>query len=465
MELLLTNYEYQYELYDVAREFFPATIDDTSIIKVDYSHQDNVLNMNISVNSKYGEKFFEKSYDTNNGEGVKSRLKLGLYDALSEYFGKSLPYGCLTGVRPTKVAYTLLDKGLKLSNIPSYFKNNYRVGQDKIELILDVLQNQKPIEKHDNLVDFYVNIPFCTTKCSYCSFISAPIDKVQNYVIPYVDALIKEIEFTKELIKKKCYLVKNIYIGGGTPTSIPTEQLERILQALYFTQVSEFTVEAGRPDTITKDKLDLLKKYNVTRISVNPQSFNDEVLKKIGRAHSAVDTIAAYELAKTYNFDINMDFIAGLPGETLKSFKNNIDKAIDLYPENITIHTLCLKRASTFAMENENIFKTTKTEKMLDYAKKELKNAGYKPYYMYRQKNQIDNLENIGYFRDNKICRFNINSMEETRSIIACGANAISKRFFVMENRIERCANVKDIPSYITRLNEMMDRKKELFEM
>ncbi len=464
MELLLNNYEYQNDIFDVAREFFPGTIDDTSVIKLDYITNENCVDVDIEINSVKGTKTYKKQFDINLGEGVKSRLKLGLYDALSDYFNKSLPYGCLTGVRPTKVIYSLLDKGLKLSQIPSYFRNNYRVSNEKINLLLEIIENQKPIEKNDNLVDFYVNIPFCTTECSYCSFISAPIDKVQNYVKPYVDALISEIEFTKKMIRDKCYLVKNIYIGGGTPTAIPTEELERILQHLTFGEIREFTVEAGRPDTITKDKLDLLKKYNVTRISVNPQTFNDEVLNNIGRAHTAFDTIKSYELARTYNFDINMDLIAGLPKETIKSFANSIDKVIDLNPDNVTVHTLCLKRASAFAIENENIFKTTKTEKMLDYAKKQLALAGYKPYYLYRQKNQVDNLENVGYFKNRKICRFNIESMEETTSIIACGANAISKRFFSLENRIERAANVKDIPSYILRLNEMLERKKELFD-
>ena len=464
MELLLNNYEYQNDIFDVAREFFPATIDDTSVIKLDYIIKENFVIIDIEINSVNGKKSYHKQFDINNGEGVKSRLKLALYDALSEYFNKKLPYGCLTGVRPTKVVYSLLDKGVKLSQIPQYFRNNYRVSDEKIKLILEIIENQKPIEKNDNLVDFYVNIPFCTTKCSYCSFISAPIDKVQNYVKPYVDALIKEIEFAKKLIREKCYLVKNVYIGGGTPTAIPTSELERILQSLTFGEVKEFTVEAGRPDTITKEKLDLLKKYNVTRISVNPQSFNDDVLKNIGRAHCALDTIKAYELARTYDFDINMDLIAGLPKETIKSFNSSIDKVIDLNPENVTVHTLCLKKASAFAIENENIFKTTKTEKMLNYAKKQLYNAGYKPYYLYRQKNQVDNLENVGYFKDKKICRFNIESMEETTSIIACGANAISKRFFSLENRIERAANVKDIPSYILRLEEMFDRKRELFD-
>ena len=465
MELLLSNYEYQNDIFDVAREFFPATIDDTSVIKLDYKTSEANVDINIEIISINGQKTYQKTFDTNNGEGVKSRLKLGLYDALSDYFNKLLPYGCLTGVRPTKVVYSLLQKGLKLSQIPAYFRENYRVSKEKIDLILEIIENQKPIERNDNLVDFYVNIPFCTTKCSYCSFISAPIDKVQNYVTPYVDTLLKEIEFTKKLIREKCYIVKNVYIGGGTPTAIPTNELERILASLTFGEIKEFTVEAGRPDTIDKEKLDLLQKYNVTRISVNPQTFNDEVLNAIGRAHSAVDTIKTYELARTYNFDINMDLIAGLPKETLKSFKNSIDKVIDLNPENVTVHTLCLKRASAFAMENENIFKTSKTEKMLEYAQKQLYKAGYKPYYLYRQKNQVDNLENVGYFRDKTICRFNIESMEETASIIAVGANAISKRYFSLENRIERCANVKDIPSYILRINEMMDRKKELFEL
>ena len=283
-------------------------------------------------------------------------------------------------------------------------------------------------------------------------------------VTPYVDALLKEIDYAKSLIKNKCYVVKNVYIGGGTPTAIPTNELERILQNLSFIGLHEFTVEAGRPDTITKEKLDLLKKYNVTRISVNPQTFNDKVLEKIGRAHTANETIEAYNLAKTYGFDINMDLIAGLPTETLKSFKESVDKAIELGPQNITIHTLCLKRASEFAEQNKNIFKTTLVEKMVDYAHNNLTKNGYKPYYIYRQKNQISNLQNVGYFKDNTICRFNVESMEETTSILACGANAISKRVFVNENRLEREANVKDLPNYINRIDEMIERKKDLFE-
>lgn len=464
MELLLSSYEYEYEFFDIAREFFPTTIDNTAVIKVNYYSDDQKLYADINISAELGEKKYKLEYLLTPIETVKKRCKLALYDALSSYFGISLPWGCLTGIRPTKLAYDLIRKGIKLANIASYFKNNYRVSQEKIDLVVEILQNQKPMEYNDNFVDFYVNIPFCTTKCSYCSFISAPIDKVKNYVSPYVDALVKEIEFAKQLIKDKCLYVKNIYIGGGTPTSIPCEELEKILNTLNFPFASEFTVEAGRPDTITADKLDLLKKYGVTRISVNPQSFNDKVLEKIGRAHTAEETIKAYNLARTYDFDINMDLIAGLPDETIKSFKYNIDTAISLNPENITVHTLSLKNTSEFAITNQNIFKTTTTEKMVDYAHKMLTKYGYKPYYLYRQKNQLSNLQNVGYFRDKKICRFNIESMEESTSIMACGANAISKRVFHFENRIERAANVKDIASYITRINEMMDRKKTLFE-
>lgn len=464
MELLLSNYEYQYEFFDIAREFFPTTIDNTAVIKVNYQTQNDKVFLQVEINAQLGKKEYNLSYDTNQIETVKKRCKLGLYDALSNYFNVNLPWGCLTGIRPTKLAYDLIKKGIRLSNIASYLKNNYRVSEEKIALVIEILQNQKPMEYGDNFVDFYVNIPFCTSKCSYCSFISAPIDKVQNYVSPYVDALLKEIEFAKKLISDKCLYVKNIYVGGGTPTALPVQELDRVLASLTFPFATEFTVEAGRPDTITKEKLDVLKKYGVTRISVNPQTFNDKVLERIGRAHTSQETIDAYKLARSYDFDINMDLIAGLPTETLKSFKLNIDTAIELNPENITVHTLSLKNTSTFALNNENIFKATKTEKMVDYAHKTLTKYNYKPYYLYRQKNQISNLQNVGYFRDKKICRFNIESMEESTSIIACGANAISKRIFNLENRIEREANVKDIATYITRINDMIERKKNLFE-
>ena len=463
MEILLNSYEYQYEFFDMAREFFPASIDNTAVIKADYKTANNKLEISIDINAQNGEKHYDLTYDLTEIETPKKRCKLALYDALSNYFNISLPWGCLTGIRPTKLAYDLIKKGIKLANLKSYFKNNYRVSDEKIDLITDILQNQKPMEYNDNYVDFYVNIPFCTTKCSYCSFISAPLEKVKNYVTPYVDALLKEIDFAKQIIREKCLFVKNIYIGGGTPTSLPENELERILQNLNFPYAKEFTVEAGRPDTITKEKLDLLKKYGVTRISVNPQTFNDKVLAKIGRSHSAQDAINAYNLAKNYDFDINMDFIAGLPTETLKSFKNSIDIAVGLNPQNITVHTLSLKNTSEFALTNENIFKTTLAEKMVDYAHKTLTKNGYKPYYLYRQKNQLSNLQNVGYFKGDTICRFNIESMEETTSILACGANAISKRVFNVENRIEREANVKDIPTYITRINDMLNRKKDLF--
>ena len=463
MEILLSNYEYQYEFFDIAREFFPTSIDNTAVIKADYKIESNKLNINIEINAQNGIKNYNFSYEITQIETDKKRCKLALYDALANYFDIQLPWGCLTGIRPTKLAYDLIKKGVKLANLRSYLKNNYRVSEEKISLILDILENQKPMEYNDNYVDFYVNIPFCTTKCSYCSFISAPLEKVKNYVTPYVDALLKEIELAKQIIKQKCLFVKNIYIGGGTPTAIPTEELDRILYELKFPYAKEFTVEAGRPDTITKEKLDLLKKHGVTRISVNPQTFNDKVLEKIGRSHSAQETINAYNLAKTYGFDINMDFIAGLPSETLKSFKNSIDSAINLEPQNITVHTLSLKNTSEFALTNENIFKTPLAEKMVNYAHKVLTKNNYKPYYLYRQKNQLSNLQNVGYFKGNTICRFNIESMEESTSILACGANAISKRVFNLENRIEREANVKDIPTYITRINDMLQRKKDLF--
>ena len=282
-------------------------------------------------------------------------------------------------------------------------------------------------------------------------------------VKPYVDALIREIEFAKQIIKEKNLVVKTVYFGGGTPTSLPTSELERILENTCF-GVKEFTVEAGRPDTITREKLDLLKKYNVSRISVNPQSFNDNVLKAIGRNHSAKQTLDAYNMAREYNFQINMDLISGLPKETLKSFKENIDICMHLSPDNITVHTLALKRGSTFANENKDIFAKPLTQKMQEYAHEQIVKNGYLPYYLYRQKNMVGNLQNIGYCKKGTKCDFNIDSMEETVSVLACGANAISKRIFDYENRIERYANSKDIKTYINKIDEINKCKKELFD-
>ena len=465
MEINITEEKYSPDILEVLKLFEPHVENLEININIDYElncNENKMSKINIYYKKEDREINFCEEY-SNEDYNFRTLLKVATYDALSKFYDINLPWGALTGIRPTKIGYDIMKKEKSLVPVSRKMQELYRVSKEKSDLVTEIIFNQKPLEKNDNYVNLYINIPFCTSKCSYCSFISAEIGKIQKFVSPYIDALIDEIHKTIDIINKKCYYVKSIYIGGGTPTSLPDNELDRLLNELPY-RVSEFTVEAGRPDTISKEKLDILKKHHVTRISVNPQTFNDNVLKQIGRKHTAMDAVNVYKLAREYDFIINMDLIAGLPKETLKSFKESINIALGLRPDNITVHTLALKRASDFAIKNEDIFKKPLTDKMVEYASVELQKEGYKPYYLYRQKNQVGNLENVGYYLDDKKCVFNIDSMEETSTIIACGANAISKRVFLSENRIERCANVKDIIKYINRIDEMVERKKELFK-
>lgn len=395
---------------------------------------------------------------------TKRYSKLALFEILQDFFpNKILPWGSLTGIRPTKLFYELIKEcggdALMAMNELVY---TFKVSLPKAQLVKEIIKNQNNIIKNDNLVDLYINIPFCPSKCYYCSFISLPVSKCQEQVEPYLDALIKEITETKKLIERKNYIVKSIYIGGGTPTILNENQLDRLLSVIDY-KVNEFTVECGRPDTITKEKLDVLAKHNVTRISINPQTFCNKTLKSIGRNHTSQDILDAYKLALNYNFSINMDLIAGLGNETLLTFKKSLNKAIECAPDNITVHTLSIKRGSELKTEGGDTSSEEVVQKMIEYSYPTLIQAGYKPYYMYKQKNMLGNLENIGYFRD-KMSIFNIDSMEEFASIIACGANAISKRYYSLDNKIERFANLKNIPEYISRIDEMIEKKNKLFE-
>lgn len=402
--------------------------------------------------------------DTKFPERYKKRYaKILLYKILKKLNpDEKLPWGSLTGIRPTKLYYELIKehKGdyMKAMN---ELMDDFGVSYEKAMLVKEIIKNQRLVIKNDNLVDLYINIPFCPSKCYYCSFISLPIDKCKEKLEPYLDALIKEINEAKKLIDKKNYLIKSIYIGGGTPTILSAEQLQRLLDVIDY-DVNEFTVECGRPDTITKGKLDVLKAHGVTRISINPQTFCNKTLKEIGRSHTAQDIFEAYKLALNYNFVINMDLIAGLSHEKFSVFEKSINKALEYYPDNITIHTLSIKRGSELKETNGDTASCEEVQKMVEYSYKTLIDAGYKPYYLYKQKNMIGNLENIGYFRE-KPSIFNIDSMEEFASIIACGANAISKRYWSLPNKIERWANLKNIDEYINRIDEMIEKKNQLF--
>lgn len=425
-----------------------------------FKESENKFVNTITVNGKiyaYGNLTGTIADDIEKKRLVKRYSKLSLYKALSKYFEKDLPWGALTGIRPTKLAYQQIERE---GEFASFFTDVMKVSNQKTELTRAVLDSQKGIySKDDNNCDFFVFIPFCPSRCKYCSFISADIKSAKKYVEEYIDTLIKEIEESKKYIKN----LRSIYIGGGTPVALSDVQLERVLSAIddINTEV-EFTVEAGRPDAITQSNLEILKKHRVTRICINPQTFVDRTLEVLGRNHTSQDILDKYQLAKGM-FDINMDLIAGLEGETQQDFEYSLNKAISLNPENITVHTLCIKKGSRLAQTEERLSGES-VQNMVEYAHKTLKENGYSPYYLYRQKYMAGNLENVGYAKPNKACVYNIDVMEEISQTIACGANAISKRVYDGGARIERYASPKDVLTYLQKFDKIMNGKSKLFE-
>ncbi|MCL2176969.1 MAG: coproporphyrinogen dehydrogenase HemZ [Firmicutes bacterium] len=484
-----------------------------SIDLLEQTEQNLGQNFVVQINNKtYKSKPVNNSVDSHQ---TKYHARIALYKALSAYTGVKLAYGASTGIRPLKLVTDLSAKTLQ---------RKYLISKQKSKLLIDVARTQKALglDKATNFVDIYVHIPFCISKCVYCSFLSADINKHSQKVSPYVNALLADIQNIKQVVRANNLRVQNIYIGGGTPSSLPLEHTEKILQALScFASALEYTYEAGRPDTITAELLDLLAKYGVTRICINPQTFSENTLKTIGRNHTLADIYSAFALAKKHNFIINTDLIAGLPGETFKDFKNTLTKTLALNPHNITIHSMSVKLGSPLKQNN---FSHTKNEKvvakMLKYAGKLLAKNNYKPYYLYRQKNISANAENVGYFQitnyklqctnynvqitncgtKNPISNptlpkqpmpisaslFNINSMHDLYSILAAGAGGISKivKYKVPTSteaqptetqvqptetqaltieKIERFCNYKDVDLYTNNFNELLKRRDNFF--
>ena len=387
---------------------------------------------------------------------IKRYAKLSLYRALSAYYGITLPWGALTGIRPTGLAYKEMDEN---GNFEEFFTDVMKVSKEKTALTRAVIETQKGIyDKNPDNTDFFVFIPFCPSRCKYCSFITRDLKHSEPLADEYVNALVKEIESSAAYVKK----LRSIYIGGGTPVALSDENLVKVLNAVSKINTGvEFTVEAGRPDRITKENLAILKDFGVTRVCVNPQTFSDETLKRIGRNHTAADVIEKYLLAKN-DFSVNMDFIAGLEGEDFAAFKNSINKAIELSPDDITVHSLCIKHGAYLA-EEKNAPECAEIEKMIEFAESSLTLAGYRPYYLYRQKYMAGNLENVGYAKPGKECVYNVDTMEEISSTVACGAGAISKRVDFGGGRIERYANPKDVKTYLGKLCEIEEKKNRFF--
>ncbi len=452
-----TNLEYlQSDLKEVLNLF---TGDEQIKIRHRFTESEGKVVNTITVNGKifaYGNlvKVFKDEIEKK--RLVKRYAKLSLYKALSKFFEKELPWGALTGIRPTKLAYQQMEE---TGEFTEFFTDTMKVSKEKTLLTESVINSQRGIyEINDDNTDLFVFIPFCPSRCRYCSFISADIKSAEKYVDQYVDALVDEINYSAQFIKK----LRSIYIGGGTPVALSDDRLERVLSAIDKINTGvEYTVEAGRPDAITESNLKLLKEHGVTRVCVNPQTFSDKTLKLLGRNHTAEQVKEKFFMAKD-QFITNMDLIAGLDGEDFNDFKNSLDTAISLSPDNITVHTLCIKRGSYLA-ESESRLSGEQVEKMVDYAHKTLNESGYQPYYLYRQKYMAGNLENVGYTKPDKACIYNVDAMEEISQTVACGANAISKRVYFGGRRIERTASPKDVATYLQKLEQIKAEKLKLF--
>ena len=383
--------------------------------------------------------------------------KLAFYAVLSRAKGVQMPYGALTGVRPTKLAYAEISAARSFEEL----FEKMSVSKENTAHVGKILEVQKPYYENRGGQDLFVSLPFCPTKCEYCSFITAPVSATQKYINSYVDCLEKELQSIKPILSN----IKSIYIGGGTPFAIEESQLGRIYAAINALNLKkcEYTVEAGRPDVFTEEKLKLTKDFGVTRICINPQSFSDKTLEKIGRKHTCADVYRAFKMSAKYGFDVNVDLIAGLADETVKDFENSLKRAIELNPANITVHTLSLK-AGARLKENCNRLQIEGIGAMLSLSRKLLTEAGYAPYYMYRQKYQAGGHENCGWAKQGKECVYNIDVMEEIADNVAVGANAISKRVAVNEDKnIQRCASPKDIPTYIAKVDKIIEDRNKLF--
>lgn len=402
-------------------------------------------------------------------EDSRGSFKRFLYEVLSRETGRSLPWGNLVGIRPTKIAYSLLEEGKSRREIVEHYFREHYTSAEKAELAVDIAERERKLLSGIHYQDgysLYIGIPFCPTTCLYCSFTSYPIGAYRKLVDAYVDCVTREMEYAAENCRGR--ILDSVYIGGGTPTTLEPEQLDRLLARLKslfdFRTVKEFTVEAGRADSITEEKLQVLLRHGVSRISVNPQTMKQETLDVIGRKASVKQVEEAYALARRVGFDnINMDLILGLPGELEEDVQHTIDRVVELAPDSLTVHSLAIKRASRLNqwIQENGVSTLRNTDETMKIAAEGAGKLGLVPYYLYRQKNMSGNFENVGYAREDRPGLYNVLIMEEVQTIVALGAGSITKRVYP-DGRIERCENVKDVALYIQKIDEMIERKRKL---
>ncbi len=465
----LNEDNFEYDIYSLVKAFYPKeevkigtspVPDDEGLLfcmEVDYS--DHVL----TLDGK------QLEIDYSNRPDTKNRLKLAIYESLSERTGKTLPWGTLTGIRPTKISLGMIESGASDDDVSEYMRHTYLTSQDKINLSLQVSHKEHELLSkidYDNGYSVYIGIPFCPSTCLYCSFTSYPIGLWTKKLDDYLAALEKEMMFTSNACKDKN--LTTIYIGGGTPTSLDAKHLDKLLGLIdkYFDTHSllEYTIEAGRPDSITYEKLQVMKAHPITRISINPQTMNQKTLDLIGRFHKVEDIHRVYGQARELGFkNINMDLILGLPGETIEDVRHTLTEVEKLSPDNLTVHSLALKHSARLNIDREayDDYLIENSQKHMDICNEIAKNMHMEPYYLYRQKNMAANLENIGYATAGNEGLYNILIMEEKQTIMALGCGTACKFVADGGKTVTRCENVKDVQLYMDRIDEMIDRKRE----
>lgn len=475
MPVVLIGNSFKYEIESTLKMFFPTE-------KFQFSNDiNNAVGNRFVVVGKDFNKIYtdvmingtifhnQKDVIIDDNKYIEHELCRMIYHILKDALKITPAWGLMTGIRPVKKVTELIEQGKDFEDIKNILTEKYEISPEKLNLAYNTAVNQLPIIRKINrkAVSLYISIPFCPSRCSYCSFVSHSIESAKKLIPDYVKSLCRELEIISHIIKETNTQIDTVYFGGGTPTAIPAEDIRTIMECVEnhfdLNSIREYSFEAGRPDTITEEKLHIIKEYGANRISINPQTLNDDVLKVIGRKHSGDDAIKAFELARKIGFEnINTDLIAGLPTESAESFRNTLDKIVDLSPESITVHTLTLKRAANLFVHGSENIKNPASE-MVDYSIEKLMNNNYFPYYMYRQKNTVDNLENVGYSKKGFESYYNIYIMDETQTIIGAGCAASTKLVYP-DNRIERIHNYKFPYEYIGNFEQLMAKKKEITE-
>lgn len=474
--LLFVGHSFEYEVQAVAKIFVPgvrfALCHDAE--GSEYPHRilteitpDGRLRAEVTLRGRHAE-CTSPAPVSNEKDAVEFALCTLLYEVLQEITGYLPPWGMLTGIRPVRKVIQLLEAGETPEEACRKLQTRYRISEEKMRLALETALVQQPILPHsEREIGFYVSIPFCPTRCSYCSFVSHSMATAYKLIPGYLEKLCEEIAVYGRMIREHGLTVQSVYIGGGTPTSITAEQLRMVMEAVAeyidIGNAREYTVEAGRADTITEEKLRVIKEMGATRISVNPQTLQDSVLQAIGRRHTAQQAVEAFELARKIGFDdINMDLIAGLPTDTYEGFEDTLHRVMALDPDSITVHTLTLKRAATLYHDRQDqSAEIAGIAKMAALSAEQLPKSGWRPYYLYRQKNTLGNLENVGYAKPGKENLYNILIMDETQTILAAGC-AASTKLVEKNGDITRVMNYKFPFEYIDRFDLMMEKKCEI---